>query len=253
VFVICAIVCSSSDSFSQSKWSIEAYINPFVTRIGNNHVVEYGLGYYNFKEDKKYQWELGSRVNYNILLNFDIGFGLGLKNMYYNFTYTLTNPIKSDEIIQKTQRELKLIMLSPAISFRYRVKRFSALIGLEFNEPISSVSNYETVRGELWIFIDIGNQVVGYYSLNELPQFSTNFSSFIVPEIRLGYRIMSRLYVHVGMKLKPYGSYVQYYFLVQGNTGSMGSDKLYDLNDTRVNNRMTFLYIGASYTIGGDN
>jgi len=52
--------------------------------------------------------------------------------------------------------------------------------------------------------------------------------------------------MEVDFHISPFGNYYVYQWIVEGKTAEM-PDGLYTLNDTRIHNKMMFMFLSISY------
>lgn len=246
ILVLFQLVFAGISSIAQSAWTSELFLNPYLQRLGKSHIEHGDPHMYEFDERKKWQTELGVRVYRSINERLDAGLGLGIKNIFYGFATHLTNPLEPSSVIEIIEGEISMLMLTPYLSMKYEIGKFNIMGGIEINVPVNSASTFEELNTRFIGFFEPPDKFAAL-NIYVPPSFEYAYASFIIPELRLSYKL-TPFAVHCGAKMKPYGNRYLYALKVDGFSSLFPTSDVERLHTTIVYNRMIMPYIGCSFS-----
>lgn len=250
IFCFLCFICYISNA--QVKYNPRIYFYPLGIDIGNINYEEHGLGTYDFNKLHTNNIEIGFILGVKLIDDFYFDFGLNFKKLKYEFEFVIDDPFISDEILFTENRHITKLMYSPNVGLMFSRKKYSMTVGCEPNLEIRSNGNIETVFSETYVFIDPITHQSAYFSYEERPLFLNSFELLFTPTLKLNYEIIPKLSIDLCAKLKPYGKFYLYQLKIQGKTAEM-PDGIYILNDSRINNKMIYAFLGISYSLSKHN
>ncbi|HSF89685.1 MAG TPA: hypothetical protein VLA46_09725 [Saprospiraceae bacterium] len=208
---------------------------------------EYGLGYYDIKNNLTNNMSILGMYKRQISNQFSLNVGLGVRQNKCNFHYIITDPFDNEVIIEEVNRYYNRYNLVTHFGLSWAIDKFEISIGYEFPFELFSKTNIETYFGPYEIFINFETQNIAYYKVTERNIFTDDVFRLATPVLMCDYRLTDKISLNLTSLIKPYGNLFLYQLDIHGETGYMPEGD-YQLNDSRINSQNLAFYFGIKYT-----
>lgn len=235
------IVCA------QDRGNFTLVFNPIGLKMNSIVWEEYGLGYYNIKNNLTNNMSVLGMYKRQISNRFSLNVGLGVRQNKYNFDYIITDPFDNQVIIEEVNRYYNRYNLVTHFGLSWSLDKFDISLGYEFPFELFSKTNIETYFGSYEIFINFETQNIAYYRIVEKEVFTDDLFRHATPVLMCDYKLNNKISLNLTSLLKPYGNLFLYQLDIQGETGYMPEGD-YQLNDSRINSQNLSFYFGIKYT-----
>jgi hypothetical protein len=168
--------------------------------------------------------------------------------MHYGFMTHIPNPLDESIELKAIGGEIRMLMCAPSVFIEFKVKNFTVLAGVEINLPLYTSSTFEETNEFIGVF-EPPDRLGGVF-IYVPPSFMSVWARFIMPDISVAYEILpSRLSIHAGVKLKPFGNRPLYGIRVEGfGFPGLPTEDIYLLEATIVTNKVIMPYVGFNYS-----
>lgn len=232
---------------AQDRGHFTLVFNPIGFKMNSIVWEEFGLGYYDIKNNLTNNMSVLGMYKRQISNRFSLNVGLGVRQNKYNFDYIITHPFDNQVIIEEVNRYYNRYNLVTHFGLSWALDKFEISIGYEFPFELFSKTNIEIYYGPIEIFLNPETQNIASYRIVEKNSFTDDVFRLATPVLMCDYRLCDKISLNLTSLVKPYGNIFLYQLDVQGETGYMPEGD-YRLNDSRINNQNVSFYFGIKYT-----
>ena len=249
IFTHTILLLSSTSLLSQKvPNTIRLYCFPIGFQVNKNIWDENGEGVYKIETNTKVLSSIGAVYNWNINNSLSFDFGLGIRQVKYNFDYIIHDPFNEEIVLDRVNRHHNQTNLSPSIGMSFYWNQFRISLSYELNAPLFINENIETYYGPIEFFFDPITQQSAYYEIIERNGFTDYFARSGSPSLSLSYKFSPKFSLLFTGLIKPKSSIYLYQLDIKGKTPEMPTGN-YQLNDTKLKNNYIILYLGVEYKI----
>ncbi len=237
---------------AQSNFSIRAFINPLGASIGKIEVDEKGLGYYDIKIKRPYNYDIGVLISRKIVKNLHLNLGAAFKYDKLKIDYTIPDPFQESEVLLTGDRFIRKYIFSPHLMIELRKPKYYAGVGWEGNIDLHYKTNVIIQEGPVYNYVDPVTMQSAFLYFSEWELSFNDLSRSSSPLINAGYKILPHWYVTLNCRFKPYGNQPFYRLLLEGKMPEMPV-RNHILNDVQIWNKWIYTSVGLAYDFSLQN
>ena len=231
---------------AQSNYSFRAFLNPLGARIGTIDVQERGMGYYDIKIKRPYNFDVGILVSRKIGNNLHLNVGTAYKYDKIKIDYTIPDPFQESIELLVGDRFIQKHIISPHLMLEFRKMKYYVGGGWEANIDLNYKTNVIDQEGPIYNFSDPVTMQTAFLYFDESESSHNDLIRNSSPLINAGYLIFPHWFLTVNCRFKPYGKQSRYRLLLEGKMPDMPVAN-HILNDTQIVDRWIYASVGLAY------